>query len=206
MNYQKVYDQIIQRSKSRGLDKKKLEGYFEKHHIIPKCMGGLNQNDNYALLTAREHYLAHWLLWKTDKSNHKLLLAYDYITRPNKKFQSRTKITARQYSFIKESYSLVNFSDEHRKKMCLAKIGKPSLRKGFTMSEDQKNKLRKTNLGKTYSIETKLKHSLAMTGFKHSEEIKQSMRHPKSEETKTKMKLASLEREKIKREKRLQTL
>ena len=52
MNYKKVYDQIIENAKLRGLDKKKLEGYFEKHHIIPKCIGGLNQNDNYALLTA----------------------------------------------------------------------------------------------------------------------------------------------------------
>ena len=74
MNYQKVYDQIIQRSKSRGLDKKKLEGYFEKHHIIPRCMKGLDDKSNLILLTGREHYICHRLLCKIS-TNNKLRLS-----------------------------------------------------------------------------------------------------------------------------------
>jgi hypothetical protein len=31
MNYQRIYDAIVERAKSRGLNKKLLKGYFEKH-------------------------------------------------------------------------------------------------------------------------------------------------------------------------------
>ena len=34
MNYQRIYDTIIERAKPRGFDKKAFEGYFEKHHIV----------------------------------------------------------------------------------------------------------------------------------------------------------------------------
>jgi hypothetical protein len=36
--------------------------YYEVHHIIPKCMGGGNEKENLTTLTAREHFIAHWLL------------------------------------------------------------------------------------------------------------------------------------------------
>ena len=41
-----------------------LECYTEKHHIIPKSMGGLDTKENLVVLTAREHYIAHLLLTK----------------------------------------------------------------------------------------------------------------------------------------------
>lgn len=46
-------------------------GYTEKHHIIPKSLGGLDNLDNIVRLTAREHYIAHLLLTK--------MFPYDYI-------------------------------------------------------------------------------------------------------------------------------
>ena len=30
------YKQLVNSAKTRGLDKSKLDGYFEKHHIIPR--------------------------------------------------------------------------------------------------------------------------------------------------------------------------
>jgi hypothetical protein len=39
-------------------------GYFEKHHIIPKCLGGTNDALNIVCLTAREHFICHILLVK----------------------------------------------------------------------------------------------------------------------------------------------
>ena len=59
MNYKKIYDQLIERAKMRT-----LEGYSENHHIIPKCMGGSNELDNFVALTGREHFIAHLLLAK----------------------------------------------------------------------------------------------------------------------------------------------
>lgn len=58
MNYKKVYEDLINRAKER----KDLETYFEIHHIIPKSVGGSNDEDNLVKLTLREHYLAHELL------------------------------------------------------------------------------------------------------------------------------------------------
>lgn len=59
MNYKKIYDQLIERAKMRT-----LEGYSENHHIIPKCIGGSNELDNFVALTGREHFIAHLLLAK----------------------------------------------------------------------------------------------------------------------------------------------
>ena len=52
-------------------NKRKLErkngNYFERHHIIPISLGGNKSyalgSDNIVLLTSREHYLAHRILW-----------------------------------------------------------------------------------------------------------------------------------------------
>ena len=41
--YTKTYDQLIQKAKLRGFDKSKLEGYYEKHQIVPKSLGGQNK-------------------------------------------------------------------------------------------------------------------------------------------------------------------
>ena len=61
MNYQKIYDGLISNCKLRdGVD-----GYNEVHHIIPKSMGGHKTDDaNLVALTAREHFIAHFLLAK----------------------------------------------------------------------------------------------------------------------------------------------
>lgn len=59
MDYQKIYNQIVNRARSR-----KLEGYVERHHILPKSMGGSNAKENLVDLTAREHFICHVLLAK----------------------------------------------------------------------------------------------------------------------------------------------
>lgn len=84
MNYIKVYDDLVAKCIVRGLDKKVLNGYFEKHHIIPKCLGGKNTNDNYVLFTAREHVIAHKLLWKAYPDNYSLMWAYTRTVNAHK--------------------------------------------------------------------------------------------------------------------------
>jgi hypothetical protein len=46
----------------RGLNRGKIQKYTERHHIIPKCIGGNNSEENIVLLTAREHLIVHKLL------------------------------------------------------------------------------------------------------------------------------------------------
>ena len=60
MNYQKIYDALINKAQTRN----KPEGYTERHHILPRCLGGLDTSTNLVNLTAREHCLAHLLLAK----------------------------------------------------------------------------------------------------------------------------------------------
>lgn len=56
MNYQKIYDCLISRGLKRGLNKKKIDYYTERHHIIPKCMGGDNSKENLVLLTCQRTF------------------------------------------------------------------------------------------------------------------------------------------------------
>jgi hypothetical protein len=70
MNYQKIYNQIIERAQTR-----KLKGYVEKHHIVPKCIGGLDIKENIVELTAREHFLCHRMLCEIYPKNTKLWYA-----------------------------------------------------------------------------------------------------------------------------------
>lgn len=59
MNYLKIYTSIIDHAK-----KYPSSGYVEQHHILPKCLGGSDDDSNLVLLSARQHYLCHWLLAK----------------------------------------------------------------------------------------------------------------------------------------------
>lgn len=58
MNYEQIYNDLIQYRKCNKL----LNGYYEKHHIIPRSLGGSDECSNIVALTGREHYIAHLLL------------------------------------------------------------------------------------------------------------------------------------------------
>lgn len=66
MDYKRIYDQIIS-----NRIKNKFDGYTEKHHIIPRCLGGSNDKKNLVELTAREHFICHLLLTKIYKGTNK---------------------------------------------------------------------------------------------------------------------------------------
>ncbi len=90
MNYEKIYSQMVERAKSRI-----LVGYQEKHHIIPKCMGGNNESENIVALTAEEHYLVHLLLVRIYPDNIKLVYAANRMACNNRK----------KYSIARKWYS-----------------------------------------------------------------------------------------------------
>lgn len=52
MDYQKIYSNLIQKRKSVLLENQ----YTEKHHIVPKCLGGSDDEDNLVVLTPEEHF------------------------------------------------------------------------------------------------------------------------------------------------------
>lgn len=75
MNYQKIYNALISRGQNRI-----LEGYSERHHIVPRCLGGLDDPSNLVCLTPEEHYLAHQLLVKIYPGNRGLIRAVHMMT------------------------------------------------------------------------------------------------------------------------------
>ena len=62
MDYLKIYNSLCSSRKSFNRIKSS-NNYYELHHIKPKWLGGSDNENNLVLLTAREHYLAHYLLF-----------------------------------------------------------------------------------------------------------------------------------------------
>ena len=153
MNYEKVYNQIIERGRGRI-----LEGYKEVHHVIPKCMGGDDSEGNLVALTAREHFIVHWLLVRIYPSNRGLPRAALMMSTTRK----GVKVSSRTYQELRENLS---HSEETKLKMSIAKKGKP---------------------GREHTKESKLKISIAMKG--KPGHWKGKKKEPHSEETKRKMK------------------
>jgi hypothetical protein len=107
MNYQKIYDNLIITRKSLGRCKGS-ELYFEKHHIVPKCLGGSNSTANLILLTAREHYLAHWLLHRIYPTDTALSHAFWMMNFGNCDTKRTNTISSRMYAESKDAMASAN--------------------------------------------------------------------------------------------------
>ncbi|WXB47840.1 homing endonuclease [Vibrio phage VB_VaC_TDDLMA] len=62
MDYKRIYDEIIDYRREN-----RPTGYSERHHVIPRSLGGSDEDSNLVRLTAREHFLCHCLLAKMFK-------------------------------------------------------------------------------------------------------------------------------------------
>lgn len=93
MNYYKIYNQLIERAQNRV-----LFSYKEKHHIVPKCVGGGNNFENLVELTAREHFIAHLLLLKIYPNKPKIWYAYWLMCNRNNIKSGRIYEEARKYT------------------------------------------------------------------------------------------------------------
>jgi hypothetical protein len=192
-------------------------------------LGGSNNIKNLVLLTPKEHYICHKLLVYIYTNNKKMVYALFYMTF-NKKYNI---ISARSYAYAKKIFSETPISEETKIKLSIGHKNQISLKKNKTYEEiygvdkanEIKNKLKKPkteehkrklsiseknkipwnkNLKNIYSVETKLKMSVAHSGTfeevygiekakemkekiskvnkgkKRSESTKQKMRKPKS--------------------------
>ena len=89
-------------------------GYTEKHHIIPKSLGGDNSASNMVRLTAREHFICHILLTRmtSGKSKGKMIYAARCMSIMENKHQTRY-VNSYLYEKIKEQYSELMMGHEH---------------------------------------------------------------------------------------------
>lgn len=152
MNYSRIYNSIIQhallspRKKGKGV-------YYERHHIIPKCLGGTNDGSNLVLLTAREHFVCHKLLIEMHPDNWDLAYALTgFLSTKHSRI-----VSSRDYARIKERMSILNtgktYSEEYKKKISdtlkvlyTDKRNHPHF--GKHKSDETKRKLSECNIGK----------------------------------------------------------
>lgn len=185
--YSLIYWQLIDRARDRI-----LEGYCERHHVVPRSLGGDDENTNIVALTAREHFICHRLLVKMTegRDRQKMSLALWTMARTRRR---RIRITSRVFERLrKDSASILremqkgkprgSFSDEHRSKISSA------LTEFYSDPANREaNRIRST--GKRHSAETRAKmskdrqgqgkgmpSSKGMLGKKHTEETLAKMR------------------------------
>jgi len=104
--YTNWYDSIIFRAKNRVLPN---DVYTEKHHVIPRSLGGDDSKENIARLTAREHFICHWLLVKmtTGPDQKKMAYACKRMMHSSGSKQQRYKVTGRIYEQLKINLNAV---------------------------------------------------------------------------------------------------
>lgn len=140
MNYQKIYDNFISTRTHQP------EGqYIEVHHIVPRSLGGSDNNSNLIRLTGREHYFAHLLLAKIHGGS-----MWQAIFLMGK----RCGINSHKYEHLK-----VKAAKAHSLRM----KGRIAHNKGSTTPANVREKQRQAKLGKrlTDSHRDKLRNALA---------------------------------------------
>ncbi len=140
MDYKKIYDALVYKAKNRSLN-----GYYETHHILPRCMNGTNDTNNLVLLTAREHYIAHYLLYKIYKNtehSYKLICAFRYMTVDS---HGGNRATSKDYDWMRKEFS----KNHPMKQPEIALKTSISLKKYYENETSEQKEIRLTKMMKT---------------------------------------------------------
>lgn len=155
--YRSWYYSIIQRAQSRTIHPKVVE----KHHIIPKSLGGGNGLDNLVKLSPREHYICHLLLTKMceGRAKQKMVYALWAIMNLSNPYQERKIVKGRLYESLRLAYiqsqrekaglshpnrgkktgrTKESFTDEWKANISASKKGKPTWNKGINHTDETK--------------------------------------------------------------------
>lgn len=211
LNYLYHYKNLIKKAKNENRKKLKHNDknyiYYEFHHIIPKSFYKkgksvkiINHKRNLILLTAREHYIAHFLLWKfcknklgnNNKYTHKTLNCMVAFWMTNNK---REKINSFDYQILREEWSkyLSNrvVSKEQRKKCSIAakkriKNGTHNFITNHPMSLNKnREKISKSNLRRAKNNELHFQINNPMKNPECIEKMKKTLKNKSEEEKKS---------------------
>lgn len=179
MNYQNIYNTLVEKAKVRGLDKSQHEGYHEIHHIIPRCLGGSDEKDNLVMFTGREHFIAHMLLWKAYPEEASLMRAAMLMSSfwRDSFGGVGVRTSSRLYEVLREEYSVA---------VSQQVSGENNPFYGKTHTEETRQKLRDWHAANP-------DHGKHMIGYKHTPEAIAKMsefqknRPPMRDETKKKI-------------------
>ena len=148
--YSKTYYNIIDRAKSRT-----ISGYTEKHHILPKSLGGNNSKSNLVSLTAREHYICHLLLTKftINEAYQKMSYALHRITNTaNVRIKSST-----MYEMIRKAHATM-LSTKFKGITIKERMGRDY---AHPISDYQKDQIKKSNSSRIWTTEMRLQMSIS---------------------------------------------
>ena len=177
MNHKETYNRIIENRKQQPLS---TDEYGENHHIVPKSICPLlkNTKSNIVRLTAQEHFLCHYHLWKyyrdelcDEKWAKKMCLAFNRMKHQLMKcddIEMMSQLYAEARKDLSEACKGRKLSKKTRKKLSESHKGKHH-------SEETRKKMSEANKGKHRSEETCRKISESHKGRKLSEETKQKM-------------------------------
>lgn len=137
-----------------------VEEYYETHHIIPRCMGGSDDEDNLIDLYAREHFQAHRLLALENPHNKSLIYAWWMMShKTSREYQERYEVTPEEYEESKKSFVEMQrqqkASEETRRKISENHIdvsGENNPFYGKRHSEETRKKIGEARKGKYTGI------------------------------------------------------
>lgn len=185
MNYHRHYQKLIEK---HGM-KNKPEGYYEKHHIIPTCLGGVNSSENLIWLTAEAHYVAHQLLVKMNPTHFGLAHAAIMMTVDKR----GDRVNNKRYSWLKKKSSeLRSILFKGKAPSALARKRLLEKLKGKPLSTEHVEKIRAAKLGdknprygKKLNEEELIRHSALMKKIRNTEEQRQIQKELATERWKT---------------------
>ena len=169
--YTRWYYNIINRAQNRVLTN---DQYSEIHHIVPKSLGGGNAKDNLVKLTAREHFVAHWLLTKMvigTKQKYQMWNAFSCMLYRENQNQERHKVSSRVFENIKSVGAKIKsekFSGENNPMYGRKGVLSPFY--GKKKSAEHIANLSKSQKGQTRTVEARAKQSATTRGRKQTQE------------------------------------
>ena len=165
--YTRLYNTLIERAINRNWNKAPGR---ERHHIVPRSLGGSNDSSNLTYLSAREHFICHWLLIKmtAGEARGKMLYALMGMRAIGDTHQRYSSyITSRVY----ERYRI-----EHAKVHSERMKGKTAWNKGRRLEGEElelhRERTRNRTIDPVKQAEGQLKRIAKVTGTKQSEEAK----------------------------------
>jgi hypothetical protein len=139
----------------KNICSKKFEGITEKHHIIPKCLGGTDDDNNLVDLSPKAHFICHWLLTKMidDKSSkQKMFYAFNFmLCKPKDLKEKRYYPCSRIYEIAKKLLKENNPNDHENVRKKISEARKKAWQKPSQAMIDGIEKMRKSKIGKSPS-------------------------------------------------------
>lgn len=165
----------------------------ENHHILPKgsrywpeYKSFKDHPWNKAILTPREHFIAHWMLAKAFGGG--MSIALSMMMNAENQSQTRYTTNSKNYERLRQLYFSNKMDDETRRKMSQS-------HKGKAKTEEHKANISKALKGKPKSEKEKERLSILHKGKTISESQKEAIRNAakgriKSEEELEKLRIA----------------